>query len=224
MKKSKNLLIVLLVSLLVGVVYYQYVAVKKSPEIYTASNLIYLPSNNYNNTFLFSNKSPQEWSSLSEINAKDNEEVKKDPKKVEQFKVVYSPSISSFMANYYSSMVVQNSLMNKFGKKIDTLTMIEPLYKIGDFGNGYINLEANLNTEKDAKEFINDLNLKQKELVTQLNLTRADNEKYTFDQKPISNITKVDQKVVRSPINFIASAIFTFVILIFILIKLNKFD
>jgi hypothetical protein len=224
MNKTKNtsLLIILAVilSLIIGFVNYNYLSVKSIPLTFTSSVFISLPDNNKENTFILSNKSVKEWSSIQELQTSADNQIATDPKKAEAFNIKYTPDIGNFLKNYFQTIAIQNKIANQFGQKVDFNTE-KPFYITNTLGNGYITVDSYFKDKSQALQFGNSITEEFNKLVTELNLSRSESNKL-IPAVPKINIIENNASQTKSILNFISAFIISLSILIYLILALKN--
>ena len=215
------ILLSFLLALLSGYINYEYLSPKNIPLNYTSSNILILPSNYQENTFIYTNKGLKEWSSLKDIQASTNEQVTQDPIKAENFDIKFNPDISALMKNYYTLVPVQSKILSQMGIKIDFNTE-KPSISVTQLGNGMVMIEKSFDTKDKAETFTKLLKQEQLNLIKTINSTRSPSEVINETQANKEYITENAAVNKKSILQFFAGFIIVFSILFYIFTSIRN--
>jgi hypothetical protein len=212
----------LIFSLIVGFVNYNYISVKSTPLSYKTSILLYLPDKNQENTFILSNKSPKEWSTLAEVQSDTNAALSQSPevKKQESFSVKYNPDLSAFLRNYFTTFAVMKRVSDDFGKKFDSNTAVAS-YNVLALGNGFVNLDINATNKGESSKFTTSITKEYYSLIADLNQVKPEGQKYP-QLTPKISITENSPTQTKSIIQFLSPLLICLGILFYIILALRN--
>ena len=218
---SAFIILSILISLCSGFINYEFLSPKNIPLSYTSSNILILPSNSQESTFIFTTKGLNEWSSLKEIQSSTDKQVIENPSKADNFDIKFNPDISSFMKNYYNLFSIQSKILSQQGVKIDFNLDKLPIGVI-QLGNGMILVEKSFESKDKAEIFSKIIKQEQINLIKTINSTRSSNDQYNETQANKEYITENAAVNKKSILQFFAGFIIVFSILFYIFTSIRN--